>query len=224
MTESLGRASERSGVSKAGTRPRRDTVRRRREIIAAAKKIFIETGLDGARTKDIAAAAGVTQTVMYRYFASKDELFAAAIIEPLDDHFERLFNQGVDDITGAPSDAEREAAIMRFARSWLETFDEIAPLLGAALFSDKTTGARFYHERIYPVLLRAMEQIPATLRGWGRDDIDSEVLVLGIFGTYFAVAIDRYYRGATGIDDLVPKIADQIIYGVASRPRSLDGR
>jgi AcrR family transcriptional regulator len=224
MIESRDDRAESSTGSRAGTRPRRDTVRRRRQILDAAKEVFTEQGFEGARTKDIAAAAGITQTVMYRYFASKDELFTAAIVEPLDGHFERLFSQGVEEITLADTDVEREAAILRFARSWLETLDEIAPLLGAALFSDRAAGAQFYHERVYPILLRAIERIRTTLRGWGRDDIDPEVLVLGIFGTHFTIALDRHFRGAKAdIDELVPKIADQIIYGVVRRPVRADG-
>jgi TetR/AcrR family transcriptional regulator len=60
--------------SPAGRRP--ETVRR---ICAAAERAFAEQGLAGARTDEIAQAAGVNKALLYYYFHSKDELYAAVL-------------------------------------------------------------------------------------------------------------------------------------------------
>jgi TetR/AcrR family transcriptional regulator len=44
-------------------------------ILRAATAIFGEKGYEGARTADIAAAAGVTERTLFRYFSSKDVLY-----------------------------------------------------------------------------------------------------------------------------------------------------
>jgi TetR/AcrR family transcriptional regulator len=44
-------------------------------ILAAATKLFGEKGHRGARTAEIAAAAGVTERTLFRYFPSKDSLY-----------------------------------------------------------------------------------------------------------------------------------------------------
>jgi TetR/AcrR family transcriptional regulator len=48
-------------------------------ILEAAIRQFAENGLAGARTEQIAAAAGVNKALLYYYFKSKDELYAAAL-------------------------------------------------------------------------------------------------------------------------------------------------
>ena len=52
---------------------------RRSAIVAAARKLFARNGFHGTGTSDIAAAAGCSEPVIYKHFASKQALFAAAL-------------------------------------------------------------------------------------------------------------------------------------------------
>ena len=47
---------------------------RRNDIIDASIKIFSDYGLDGSNTRAIAKQAGVSQTLLYKYFKDKDEI------------------------------------------------------------------------------------------------------------------------------------------------------
>ena len=58
--------------------------KRRQIILDAARQAFLASGYSGARTRDIAERAGVTEALLYRHFASKEELFEEAIVAPLD--------------------------------------------------------------------------------------------------------------------------------------------
>jgi AcrR family transcriptional regulator len=60
------------------------TLERRRLLREAARTVFTQKGWSRARTRDIAQEAGVTETVLYRYFPSKEDLFEGAILEPLE--------------------------------------------------------------------------------------------------------------------------------------------
>jgi len=51
------------------------------DLLETARSVFIEEGL-GASTKEIARRAGVSEGVLYQRFATKDELFFAAMIPP----------------------------------------------------------------------------------------------------------------------------------------------
>ena len=51
----------------------------RARILDAAVRQFSENGLAGARTEQIAEAAGVNKALLYYYFTSKEDLYAAAI-------------------------------------------------------------------------------------------------------------------------------------------------
>lgn len=59
------------------TRPSADATRER--ILAAAIDLFADRSYDGASTRDIAAAAGVSQPSLNYHFQSKDDLWRAAV-------------------------------------------------------------------------------------------------------------------------------------------------
>jgi len=47
------------------------------EILEAAKKVFIEKGMAGARMQEIADEAGINKSLLHYYYRSKDKLFLA---------------------------------------------------------------------------------------------------------------------------------------------------
>ena len=53
----------------------------RRRILAAAGECFARLGFERATNQLIAAAAGITAAALYRYFASKSEIYAAVVHE-----------------------------------------------------------------------------------------------------------------------------------------------
>jgi AcrR family transcriptional regulator len=54
---------------------------RRERLLDAALATFVDKGIDGATVKDITAAAGVTQGLLYHYFDDKDALVRAILEE-----------------------------------------------------------------------------------------------------------------------------------------------
>jgi AcrR family transcriptional regulator len=58
---------------------------REQAIIDAARLLFDERGLRDPRVEDIARAAGLNKALIYRAFASKDEIFALAVKSYLDE-------------------------------------------------------------------------------------------------------------------------------------------
>jgi len=52
---------------------------RRQEILKAALSVFSRKGFGGATTKEIAAAAGVTEAIIFRHFPSKQVLYTAVL-------------------------------------------------------------------------------------------------------------------------------------------------
>jgi len=60
-------------------RDRDRTAEARERILDAAIREFSEHGLAGARTEQIAIAAGVNKALLYYYFESKEKLYSAAL-------------------------------------------------------------------------------------------------------------------------------------------------
>ena len=52
---------------------------RRLQILAVAVRLFSQKGFRGTTTKEIAQAAGVSEAMVFRHFATKEELYAAIL-------------------------------------------------------------------------------------------------------------------------------------------------
>jgi AcrR family transcriptional regulator len=61
----------------------RDRERRRQQIIAASKRVFISKGVSKATIKDIAEEAELSPGTLYIYFKNKDELYSSLSIRML---------------------------------------------------------------------------------------------------------------------------------------------
>jgi AcrR family transcriptional regulator len=60
--------------------PRGDANVTRRAILAAARDLFAQHGVDGVSVRQIAAAAGINHALVHRYFGTKDEMVAAIML------------------------------------------------------------------------------------------------------------------------------------------------
>lgn len=52
---------------------------RREQILQTAVNLFSQRGFKGTTTKEIAKAAGVSEAIIFRHFATKDELYGAIL-------------------------------------------------------------------------------------------------------------------------------------------------
>jgi AcrR family transcriptional regulator len=84
----------------AVTRPRRrDAAATRAALLAAARTLMVEHGVEGTSTRDVAAAAGVNQALVYRYFGSKEKLFAEAATAETDTPEDLISTTPLPDLT-----------------------------------------------------------------------------------------------------------------------------
>src|SRR5258707_4162867 len=98
-----------SGASTAGV-TRFDV--KRVSIVGGAKDVFLRHGFEGASMDGIAAAAGVSKMTVYRYFRSKEELFAGVI----QDLCERIIDEDLERML----ERRPEEALRGFARKMVE--------------------------------------------------------------------------------------------------------
>lgn len=52
---------------------------KREDVLKAAEEVFMQKGLEGARTAEIAQRAGVTHAVLHYWFNTKEELFSVVL-------------------------------------------------------------------------------------------------------------------------------------------------
>ncbi|MQY28881.1 TetR/AcrR family transcriptional regulator [Nocardia aurantia] len=97
---------------------RRDAVATRQSLLSAARTLMAERGVAGVSTREVAATAGVNQALVYRYFGSKDELFAEAARDSAMHSSDFFHNTPLPDIApallGSTRDDEAHATVARY--------------------------------------------------------------------------------------------------------------
>jgi AcrR family transcriptional regulator len=97
---------------------------RRGRIVAAALELMLEREHDDIQMKDVTAAAGVALGTVYRYFSSKEHLFAEALLS-----WSQRFPNGADVSIEGPSVERLKTAYHRAARA----FERHPPVYGHLL-------------------------------------------------------------------------------------------
>jgi AcrR family transcriptional regulator len=102
---------------------------RRHQIIEAAATLFSRKGFRGTTTREIAGAVGVSEAMLFKHFATKEELYAA-IIEAKS-HGWRALDAAVE-----AAEREDDAEVLRtLAREMIERIREDPTLMRLTFFS-----------------------------------------------------------------------------------------
>lgn len=207
------------------SRKRLGADQRREQILCSARRVFVAHGFRGARTKDIAAEAGVNEALLYRHFASKDELFEAAVVAPLELAVARLVAASGQppiqiDVTGEVM----FAGTRQFIEDLYDVMEEVAPLLGVMLFGDAEAAAVHFRERIGLFIDRVVEVVFINLTSWTHRPFDAHALVRAVFGSvWFEATAARLMQTPLRKRQLADELAATIIYGLASREQPVHG-
>jgi AcrR family transcriptional regulator len=162
-------------------------IRRRENILAAARKLISEKGYEGVTMRDLARESGVAPKTLYHQFENKEKLLRTAVEERF-----RYLYQVIDDAQIAKgvdrlfhildSVAKTTAENVAYARA-------LAPLLGSAENSTFT----LIRKRTYR---RAIEQIAA--EGDFLDWVDVEVLATLVFRQVNPIYLSSWMARTSG--------------------------
>jgi AcrR family transcriptional regulator len=207
---------------KAGPRsapaPRRKRLsgpERRATILTAAREVFLEEGFSGARTRAIAERAEITEAVLYRHFASKEEIFEGAVLLPIGELLDELLIRSRETLRAGGSEGHLVAAVETV---WLDVITRLAPLLGVALFSDQASGRRCYRRQVQPFLDALLAEFQAAgLLPAREGGTDGWAIVRAAFGMNLLLALDLLQTGRE-VDTplLVGQITDLLTLGLSS--------
>jgi TetR/AcrR family transcriptional regulator len=156
-------------------------------IIAAAGRIFAQSGFAGARTDAIAAAAGVNKALLYYYFKSKESMYEAVV----EDHF-REFNRQALEVLAAPGPAR--AVLLRYVNlhfDFISARHQSGPLFQQMMM----TGGKFLERLIRTYFAPRSEALGRVIeRGMrsgefrGKDRFNTAVSVVSLIVFYFSAA------------------------------------
>lgn len=199
--------SPRLSTDTAGAGPRTlSSPERRAVIVKAAREVFCEAGLSGARMRAIAERAGVSEPLLYRHFSSRDELYQ----ESVEDHLTVLID---DAIAGARriearTDLDRPALIKALTSACVQLMQDIAPLASVALYEDHNRGKRLYQLVVRPRQREAAGILYRAVTGRGLRPGAENVLAVTLLGIPFGVALDGMLRGrSVDLEEMAARIA-----------------
>ncbi|HWB65636.1 MAG TPA: helix-turn-helix domain-containing protein [Mycobacteriales bacterium] len=195
--------------------PRVTAPERRESILAAAREVFLESGLAGARTKEIADRAGINEALIYRHFRSKDELFTEAIVDPLAvaiRHYLGRHRTGETQINVADARRTTEGSIGALQRQMAQ----LAPPFLVLLAGD--AGRQTYAEHIAPLFAEWQRDIETAFERLPHRDLDARLLATVVFATCFWCGLEGYFgEGECRERSVAAQLTDLIFSGIERR-------
>jgi AcrR family transcriptional regulator len=209
-------------TSTENTRSRLSAPDRRAQIIEASREVFLRSGLAGTRVRELSAAAGVNEALLYRHFESKEALFEAAVTEPLEAAVNELIrigglqNQSERDLSSAAARSENLEEVMGLM---IAAMAELGPLLGVMLFADFERGQIFYRERFVPALDQLAMTVSDVEGVWPGSDFDPRLTVFSGVATALMLSLDQRFGGDLLADRerVVRELARYILLGLEPR-------
>lgn len=185
---------------------------RREQILATARRVLGEVGYEDASIEDIAAAAGVSKPIIYRYFSGKRDLYIAVLEEHLNDLIRRLWVA----MSSSPDPRERlRAGLQAFFAFADEREDGFRLLVDAGARHDPEAQARLggAWDTLADGIARTVGDL---LRGAGLDPAGAPIYARALIGMTESVA-DWWLRTRRGPRE------DLVDYLLALTWRGFDG-
>jgi TetR/AcrR family transcriptional regulator, fatty acid metabolism regulator protein len=186
---------------------------RRRAIIDAAAKVFVQKGYDLAFVSEIAAVAGVSDGLIYRYFDDKRALLDVVLSEYFQKIVAKLEQAAARDVSFPE---KVHSLISQHLRSFLEDLDFCRFFVSDVRSANGYPGSPVQKlNRTYTrIFIRVLEEGIAA--GKMRADLDPRLVRDVVFGAVEHVAWRHALRGkAIDIDDFARQLTEITLNGVA---------
>jgi AcrR family transcriptional regulator len=111
--------------------PRMAAAARRRHLVETAIRLFTEGSYRGTTTAEIARAAGVSEPILYRHFASKRDLYLAALEHvwaKTREHWQRALDETPDACAAVEAIGKGHVSVrspkLQLAELWVQALSE----------------------------------------------------------------------------------------------------
>lgn len=197
-------------------------VKNRERLVNAAIEIFAQRGYRGTTTRDIAAAAGITERTLFRQFPSKAALFQEAVAVPVQEFFADFRDSWAARPRGSRDSETEIREFFGSLRAVLEGERALLQAFLAAMSAGENDGLRDLRTTFTPVIDALVEifAVEAESRGW---TADRGIAVRLIIGMAFSATVHRDWLftddQSTDFDHLVDELTRMTLWGLEG-PRS----
>jgi AcrR family transcriptional regulator len=155
---------------------------RRAAIVRSASRMFAEKGFRGTTTRELAAALGVTEPVLYQHFHTKKDLYQAII----DVKLEEAAQDAADFLTHAQGDDDRAffAALGGLILSRFEKDPELSRLLLYSALENPELGELFFDRAIADFHRIVAEYVDRRARAGAFREVQPEIVARAAIGMF----------------------------------------
>ncbi len=223
MEAARARATEAAKPTEAPVRPpRMPGEDRRRQLLRVAIDSFAQNGFSGTKTKDIAAAAGVSEAILFRHFASKEDLYHAILDE-------KEATMGGDrwfvELNDLAERRDDRGLFHHVASQIIRSFREDAAFHRLLLYASLEGHllADLFHERFGLPMGDFISRYIALRQQEGAfRECDPDAAVMFVVGSTVQYAMTRHVLGAKKVqlpeDVMLEQFVDLILGGLEARP------
>ncbi len=197
---------------------------RRRQLLSVAIDSFARNGFSGTKTKDIAAAAGVSEAILFRHFASKEDLYHAILDE-------KEAALGGDrwfvEMNELAERRDDRALFRHIGRQLVRSFREDAAFHRLLLYASLEGHllADLFHERFGLPMGDFLSRYIALRQKEGAfRECEAGAAVMFVIGSMVHYAMARHVLGAKKFppneDTIVDQFVELILGGMEQRPAS----
>jgi AcrR family transcriptional regulator len=188
---------------------------RKKSILQAARRAFIETGdMNGTTIRVIADRGGISEGVIYRHFESKDQLFIEAVVEPLSEAVDELVAASEVVDRDEPLTPERQQETLNgLYRQLMATLEEVLPLLGLVLFGDPKVARRFYRQHFAVAMDRLAEAWRQVEDRYGADSGAPDLSARAVMGIALMLALEKHHNSRFDGDRAVALATEGTLHG-----------
>jgi len=195
---------------------------RHRQLLRVAVESFARNGFSGTKTKDIATAAGVSEAILFRHFASKEDLYHAI----LDEKEATLGGDRCFVEMNELAERRDDRGLFQYvARQVIRSFREDTAFHRLLLYASLEGHllADLFHERFGLPMGDFLSRYIGLRQAEGAfRECDASVAVMFVFGSIVHYAMARHVLGAKKFppveDELVDQFVDLILGGLEQRP------
>ena len=191
--DSSPNTSEMSEGAMTPTKRRMNTAERKRQILDRAIQFFAQHGMDG-QLRNLTKELGVTHTLLYHYFPTKDALIQEVYKEVFESRWKPEWEELLDDQMLSPEE-KFNAFYLDYTNTVL-THDFVRILIFSGL-SDHSISDRFFEllrSRLLPRLIRETRKYcnrPTTSKPTQRE----LEFLMGLHGGIFYIGMRRWIYG-----------------------------
>jgi TetR/AcrR family transcriptional regulator len=161
---------------------RMSATERQHQLLEVALNVFSRRGFKGTTTKEIAAAAGVAEAVIFQHFPSKEALYSAVLELHLETADEQEWIGKVYDFMGHNDD---EGVFRIFIRRVLDSYRRDPMIHRVILFAaleGHEQGLSRMQKQFAPIFERFMEYIARRQREGALTNCNPHAIMIGLSG------------------------------------------